>query len=224
MIPRPDWSAVDVAILDMDGTLLDLHFDNQVWNVLLPKRYGELHAIDEIEARKRISHRLGNRRGTLSWYCLDYWSETLSIEIHELEAELDFLISLRPGARGFLEWLGGLGLRLILATNAHPASLERKLGRTGIARYFDGVVSAHVVGAAKESPYFWREIERRFEIVYERAVLIDDNHAVLKTAYDHGIAHVYGISQPDSRQAPVAESTYPCVRSFSELAGEVLPD
>ena len=222
--PRLNWNAVDVAVLDMDGTLLDLHFDHQVWNVLLPKRYGELHCIDELEARERINCFLDEHRGTLSWYCLDFWSETLKIEMRELEAELDYLISLRPGARGFLEWLKGLGLRLVLATNAHPTSLERKLKITGIGRYFDGVVSAHTVGAAKESSEFWIEFERRYELACDRTVLIDDNHAVLQTASDHGIAHVYGISQPDSRRTPVEETAFPCVRSFSDLAGQILAD
>ena len=223
-IPRPDWNAVDVAVLDMDGTLLDLHFDYQVWNVLLPKRYGELHSIGEHEARERINGFLDERRGTLSWYCLDYWSETLEIEMRALEAELDGLISLRPGARGFLEWLKGLGLRMILATNAHPASLERKLNLTGIGKYFDGVVSAHEVGAAKESSEFWIELERCYELACDRAVLIDDNHTVLQTASDHGIAHLYGISQPDSRRAPVEDAAFPCIRSFSDLAWQILGD
>ncbi|MDH3916294.1 MAG: haloacid dehalogenase, partial [Chromatiales bacterium] len=35
-----DWSTVDTVLLDMDGTLLDLRFDNYFWQELVPSRYG----------------------------------------------------------------------------------------------------------------------------------------------------------------------------------------
>ncbi|KEP73664.1 nucleotidase, partial [Microbacterium sp. SUBG005] len=31
-----DWQAVDTVLLDMDGTLLDLAFDNYFWQKLVP--------------------------------------------------------------------------------------------------------------------------------------------------------------------------------------------
>ena len=34
-----DWDRIDTVLLDMDGTLLDLHYDNTLWNELLPARY-----------------------------------------------------------------------------------------------------------------------------------------------------------------------------------------
>jgi putative hydrolase of the HAD superfamily len=37
------WHAIDTVLLDMDGTLLDLHFDNHFWLEHLPQRYAELH-------------------------------------------------------------------------------------------------------------------------------------------------------------------------------------
>lgn len=36
-----DWQAVDTVLLDMDGTLLDLAFDNYFWQKLVPETYGE---------------------------------------------------------------------------------------------------------------------------------------------------------------------------------------
>src|SRR5688572_6670841 len=38
LLPMIDWNAVDTVLLDMDGTLLDLHFDNYFWLTHLPKR------------------------------------------------------------------------------------------------------------------------------------------------------------------------------------------
>ena len=35
-----DWSRIDAVLLDMDGTLIDLRFDNHLWNVVVSDRYG----------------------------------------------------------------------------------------------------------------------------------------------------------------------------------------
>ena len=43
MIP---WHEIDSVFLDMDGTLLDLHFDNHFWREHVPLRYAEKHNID----------------------------------------------------------------------------------------------------------------------------------------------------------------------------------
>ena len=203
----------------MDGTLLDLHFDNQVWNVLLPKRYGDKHALDDSSARDQIAARMNTQRGTLSWYCLDHWSRVLGVDVSSLEAELKSLIRVRPGAQAFLEYLADLGMRLILATNAHPESLERKLEQTGIGTYFEDIVSAHVIGVAKESTAFWRQLERRCGIIAAQTIVIDDNQEVLRVAREHGIAHVYGISEPDSHKARVPASEFTCLDAFAELMG-----
>ncbi|HBT55971.1 MAG TPA: haloacid dehalogenase, partial [Pseudomonas sp.] len=31
-----NWNAIDTVLLDMDGTLLDLHFDNHFWLEHMP--------------------------------------------------------------------------------------------------------------------------------------------------------------------------------------------
>jgi putative hydrolase of the HAD superfamily len=31
-----DWNTINTVLLDMDGTLLDLHFDNHFWLSLVP--------------------------------------------------------------------------------------------------------------------------------------------------------------------------------------------
>ena len=34
-----DWSQLDTILLDMDGTLLDLEFDNHFWGTVIPERW-----------------------------------------------------------------------------------------------------------------------------------------------------------------------------------------
>jgi putative hydrolase of the HAD superfamily len=49
MSPLP-WNVIDTVLLDMDGTLLDLHFDNHFWLEHLPQRYAEHHGISRAMA------------------------------------------------------------------------------------------------------------------------------------------------------------------------------
>lgn len=38
------WQEIDTVLLDMDGTLIDLHFDNYFWQRLVPERWGQERA------------------------------------------------------------------------------------------------------------------------------------------------------------------------------------
>ena len=214
---RPDWDVVETIVLDMDGTLLDLSFDNILWNELLPRRYGEKHGLSQREAEVEVSARLSAAQGTLEWYCFDHWSREFALDVSALEDEISAHIRLRPGAELFLDWLAGSELRVILATNAHPASLRRKLAATGIARHFDATCSAHDVGSAKEEMDFWAALGRLHTFDAESTILIDDNHNVLRAAQRAGFSVVFGIRRPDSRGPELASSEFVCLDSFTEL-------
>ena len=213
------WPAVDWVILDMDGTLLDLHFDNQLWSELLPRRYAQRQALALDTARKHVAQRLAGQRGSLPWYCLDHWSAAFGVDMHGLEIELAHLIRARPGAVEFLRWVEGRGARLVLATNAHPASLERKLTATGIAPYFSDVFSAHTLGAAKESDNFWQALQNKIGFDPARTLFIDDNAQVRAAARSWGIAYLYGIAQPDSHGPTQSAADCRCLEDFAELTG-----
>src|SRR5690554_7241559 len=82
-----DWQAIDTVMLDMDGTLLDLHFDNYFWLHHLPVRYGEVHGIDFEVARTKLAARIQQQEGSLQWYCLEFWSNALDLDIMALKHE-----------------------------------------------------------------------------------------------------------------------------------------
>ncbi len=83
-----DWSSLNTVFLDMDGTLLDLHFDNHFWLEHLPARYAEHYDLHPQEAKDRLIPMIMAERGSLNWYCTDYWSERLSLDITGLKAEV----------------------------------------------------------------------------------------------------------------------------------------
>ena len=44
------WSEIDTVMFDMDGTLLDLHFDNFFWLKLVPEHLSKQHGVSEKQA------------------------------------------------------------------------------------------------------------------------------------------------------------------------------
>ena len=202
----------------MDGTLLDLHFDDQVWNHALPVRYAQDTEVSLDAASSLVKAQLHRARGTLQWYCLDHWTAEFGINIAELEKGLAHLIRVRPGAIAFLEKITRRNCQTILATNAHPDSLALKLEKTGIARYFDAVISAHDLGMPKERDEFWHLFASRIHINHPNVALIDDNHEVLKAARRFGIRHLRGIQMPNSSGEPVRSAEFHCVDSFATIS------
>ncbi|VAW45117.1 GMP/IMP nucleotidase YrfG, partial [hydrothermal vent metagenome] len=83
-----DWSKIDTVLLDMDGTLLDLHFDWHFWMEVIPQAYADKNQLSLEASKKLIHEKIHSQTGTLNWYCLDYWTETLNLPIATLKREL----------------------------------------------------------------------------------------------------------------------------------------
>ncbi|MEG0247590.1 MAG: HAD hydrolase-like protein, partial [Pseudomonas sp.] len=154
-MPVLAWSTIDTVLLDMDGTLLDLHFDNHFWLEHLPQRYAEVHGVSRAMAELELQPLFEQNAGSLNWYCLDYWSQELNLSVRDLKLETAHLIALRPDADTFLQAIKQAGKRVILITNAHRDSLSLKLERVELAPYFERLISSHDYGYPKENPQFW---------------------------------------------------------------------
>lgn len=211
-----EWSSIDTVLLDMDGTLLDLHFDNYFWQIHLTRRYAELHKLPYEQAEQFLIPKIAALTGTLNWYCLDYWSRELQVDIVQLKHEINHLIAIHPYAEDFLHKLQGRK-QLYLVTNAHRKSLELKLERTGIDRFFNGLISAHDYQQPKEQPAFWQQLQQQLGFEPARTLLVEDNVSILKTAHHFGIAHLLAITKPDSNAAVRSVDGFPAVENFGEL-------
>ncbi|MDR2877415.1 MAG: haloacid dehalogenase, partial [Chromatiales bacterium] len=97
------WDDISTVLLDMDGTLLDLHFDNHFWLEHLPRRYAEKHGITPAAARGELYRRFDAVKGTIAWYCIDHWTRELDLDIRQLKAEVAHLIAPHRGALEFLQ-------------------------------------------------------------------------------------------------------------------------
>ena len=76
-----DWEGVDTVLLDMDGTLLDLRFDNWFWLTLIPSRFAAANGLTLEEAQALLVPKFTNVAGTLRWYCVEYWTRELGLDI-----------------------------------------------------------------------------------------------------------------------------------------------
>jgi putative hydrolase of the HAD superfamily len=216
-MPAPPWSEIDTVLLDMDGTLLDLHFDNHFWLEYLPRRYAEHHGISRAMADLELQPLFEDHAGKLTWYCLDFWSAELKLSVSALKREVAHLIALKPDADRFLAALRQTGKRAALITNAHRDSLSLKLEKVELAPWFDRLISSHDYGFPKEDQQFWFALQQDFPFDPARTLFIDDSLPILRSARRYGIAHLLGVRRPDSRQPPRDTAEFEAVETYREL-------
>lgn len=211
-----DWHGIDTVLLDMDGTLLDLHFDNYFWMTHLPRRYAVEKGISEEAARAQLMAHIKAHEGTLNWYCLEFWSAALDMDIVALKNEVKDKVQIRPFVIEFLQRLRQLNKKLVLITNAHPHSLNLKLEITAIDQWLDLVISSHEFNQPKEAQAFWHQLQAREHFDPARTLFIDDTVRILDSAREFGIAHLLCIHQPDSQVGRRIDS-YPAIDHFDEI-------
>ncbi len=213
-----DWSRVDTVLLDMDGTLLDLAFDNHFWLEALPGRLAQQRKVSLEEAQGQLFPLMKRVEGTLDWYCLDYWQDLLNVNLVELKRETAHMIGFRPGAEAFLQAVNRVGKRAVLVTNAHRGSLDLKLQRVpALAGYLDAAYSSHDFGVSKEFSGFWDGVQARDGFAPDRTVLLDDSLRVLSAAQEWGVPQLCGIAQPDLSRPPLDAGEFPLIEDFQRV-------
>lgn len=212
-----DWHDIDTVLLDMDGTLLDRHFDDHFWLEHVPKRWAAKHAVSLSEAREHLHALFRSQECTLNWTNLDYWSDRLGLDIPLLKLEVEHLIAVHPGVVEFLAFCRQHGKQLWLVTNAHGKTLDIKLKKTRIGHWFDGIISAHQVGLPKEETKFWEELQRFVSYDPKRTFLGEDSETNLKTANTYGISYLFYISHYSSSCTPVSSKQFTTIDYFTRL-------
>ncbi|HYE33938.1 GMP/IMP nucleotidase [Methylocaldum sp.] len=212
-----DWRNISSVFLDMDGTLLDLNFDNHFWLEFVPLRYAERHGLSLSDAKTELMPRFKQTEGRLEWYCLDYWSDQLSLDIAGLKTEVAGLIAVLPHVTDFLDGVRKSKKRLVLVTNAHPKSLGLKMERTCLHTFFDEIVSSHALGLPKENPAFWQALSEVEPFSPEQTLLVDDSLAVLRAARQFGIHHLVAIKKSDSCLPSKSIVEFNAIDDFREL-------
>jgi putative hydrolase of the HAD superfamily len=203
--PKAAMQQCETLMLDMDGTILDLAFDNYVWKQLVVTRYAEHNGLEYKVARDRLYAKYMSIQGDLEWYCLDHWSERLGFDVLELHHEVHDRIEYLPGAESFLESVRDSEIRVLLVTNSHPDTLRLKEETLKFSGFFDEMYSSHSYGHAKERQEFWQALRDEEGFDPETTVFVDDTVPVLRSALEYGIKMPIVVTNPDTSE-PVREN------------------
>jgi HAD superfamily hydrolase (TIGR01509 family) len=214
----PDWSAIDTVLLDLDGTLLDLAFDTRFWRHTIPSAWAQARGISVEQARELLTPRFRAREGSLDWYCVEYWSRELELDVAGLKRATMHEVCWLDGVPEFLATLRRNGKRLVLFTNAHPQSLAIKDERTGVSAYLDAMFSSHTFSWPKEDARFWQSVRRSEPFDPARTLFVDDSPAVLAAARAAGLRWVIGLRHPDSQGTVRDHGDWPAVNRITDLA------
>jgi putative hydrolase of the HAD superfamily len=214
---EPQWEDIDTVLLDMDGTLLDKHFDDFFWEHYVPEIYAEVNDLTPLEARKELLARYKSIEGTLAWTDLDYWSRELGLDIPALKLKINHLIQVHPYVIDFLQYCRQLGKKVHLVTNAHSKTLDIKMQKTAIGEHFDRIICSQDLGLPKEDPLFWQKLQSILDFDKQRTLLADDNENVLQAARNFGMGQLVYVARPSSREDISYSKEFPSIVYFKEL-------
>lgn len=209
----------DTLMLDMDGTLLDLAYDNYMWLQHIPAEYARQNEMSEEAARERLYAIMKSLEGKLDWYCLEHWSVALDLDIAALHRDENERIGFLPGAREFLESMSSHHIRLLMVTNSHQHTLDIKTEVTGIVEFFDDIYTSHELGHAKEDQPFWHALMDIEDFDRKKTLFIDDNVSVLRSARDFGVEMLLHVTEPDSCRPARHDDDFTGISGVATLLG-----
>jgi putative hydrolase of the HAD superfamily len=212
-----EWKSIDYVLLDMDGTILDKYFDDYFWEEFVPKEYAKKNNLPFNVAKKKLLERYKLEEGKLTWTDIDFWSDKLGLDIAELKNKVSYLIRIQPNVKEFLNFLKKLKKNIYLVTNAHYKTLEIKLRKTSLEKYFDKILSAFDINRPKTDNDFWLNAQKLMEFDRKRTLLIDDDEEALRVARDYGIRYLLLKSLANSKKNPKSSEEFPSIIDFQEL-------
>lgn len=208
----------------MDGTLLDLHFDNHFWLEHIPKKLAEKDGKPFVECVQYMKDSCALVAGQLEWYCLDYWADKLDLDMMEAKREINHLIRLRDDCVPFLDALKNSQRRVVLVTNSHPDGLSLKVEKTQLDEHIDVLISTHQFGASKESQSLWQQLHQHLDFNPNTTLFVDDSQRILDAARTFGIAYTLGVTNPDSQKPDISISGHPYTNNYHDLLDSIVED
>jgi FMN phosphatase YigB (HAD superfamily) len=167
---------VRVVSFDMEGTLVDHSFSNQIWEIDIPQLYAEAHGLDLVKAHDQvISQYMEIGEGRVEWYDVGYWWRRL-----ELPGDWRTLITQRRNTcnvyRDVPEAFALLGNRrpLIVSSNTLRDFLEIQLECVGVP-FIRTFSAPSDFGALKNSSAFYTRICDELQILPSELAHVGDH-------------------------------------------------
>ncbi len=215
---------IDIVMLDMDGTMLDKHFDDYFWEHLVPEKYAEKHSVTFSKAKEVLLSLYRAHEGTLNWTDIDFWSKELDLDIPALKEQIKHLIEVHPYVEDFLGLLKQHKKKVMLVTNAHFKVLDLKLKKTQIGQFFDRCITSFEIGHPKEDIAFWEKLYNIAPFDKDRVAFIDDTCEVLHTAKRYGIHNLILKRKASSKRADKPCPDFYTIEDFRELISLIRGD
>ena len=214
--------SIETFFLDMDGTLLDLAYDNYFWHEHIPNIYAKKNNISYEKAKTKFEKMYKNKKNTIEWYSLDYWSAILEINLGDELLKTKNKIKIFPGVVEFLTNIKRKKIKIILLTNCPRKMLNVKLTQTKLWGYFNKIISSEDYGYAKETNEFWYNLKKNIIFEKDSSVFIDDDQNVLDFSYENGIKNIFCINIPDSKKERQIIKRYKSIDSISSFEREFI--
>ena len=217
MLKEIPLNEIQFALLDMDGTLLDLYFDDYFWGHLVPEKYAERHDMTFGAAKDYLYKTYKSHEKTLNWCDIDFWSKELKLDIPALKEQIRHLIEVHPHVIDFLKLMKKQRKKIFLLTNAHYKTVKIKFKKTQIGEYFDDILCSFNVGHPKEFIEFWQGAQKKLKFDTEHSLFIDDTEDVMRTARDFGIKYLLFKTYASPKLEVKESKEFLTIRDFREL-------
>lgn len=181
-VTSPALTGISACVFDAYGTLFDVSSVARGAQDALGDRW---QALSDLWRTKQLQYTW--LRGLAGHHvdfwqvtgdALDYAMATLGIEDRALRERLMNLylsISAYPEVPAMLAALKAKGMKLAILSNGSPAMLAAAVENSGIAMYFDAVLSVEEVGVYKPHPSVYGLAPRRLDMSNENICFLSSN-------------------------------------------------
>lgn len=207
-----------MLIFDMDGTLID---SNGIWrdvDIAFLARRGMPYTREYYEG---VAHTIFPVAAEFTrTYCgIDDTEEEIMAEWMELAGDLySTVVTVKPGAREYLEQCRRRGERMVLLTSSVPAHCHTAMEHLDLKQYFEKIYLAAELRLEKKNPDIYRLVAEELGVRPEECIFYDDSVAACRAAKDAGL-QVVGVYDPffHETEQEMRELCPHFIMSFEEL-------
>lgn len=205
-------------LFDLDGTLLD---SMGVWeqidvdfltrrNIPVPEDYAQ--AIAPMGFRRAAEY-------TIARFGFSQTPEEIMEEWHQMAVEqYAHHLSLKPGAKAYLEELKQQGKPLAVVTASYPELYQPALQRGGVLDLFDTIVTVNQVPRGKGFPDIYLEAAKRIQVPPQQCTVFEDITQGIQGAKAADCLAVAVYDPANQSQWPQTQALADLsIRSFEEL-------
>jgi HAD superfamily hydrolase (TIGR01509 family) len=205
---------VEAALFDMDGLLLDTEaiYIEAIQVAARGLGYPDI-PLELCHSTAGVTGPVRNRMIAAHYgegFGIDEFREHFTVHVRRRTAGG---IPLKPGVVELLDYLGGRGLPLAVATSARRPTAENHLGKAGLLGRFSALATRDDVARTKPHPDVYLEAARRLGVPPERCIAFEDSNVGLEAAHAAG---TMAFMVPDLVK-PLPESHARCLQVVPDL-------